>query len=162
MAFQDFRHYRAPDGVMDMLHLPVAASEAFVAGEPVVVGAAGTITECATDPSVVTGIAAHKSTDVKGDDLGAGTQITLYGTSPSQIFITKNLTTDGAGAAGTPALTNIGDQLGFALNSGTWSLDTSMNNLTAEVVGVQDAAGNDLGSNNVLAGTGVWLLFRFI
>lgn len=162
MGFQDLRHYRAPDGVVDMLSFPVAASQAFLAGEPVVVGAAGTITECVTDPSVVTGIAAHKSTDVDGNDLGVGTQVTVYGTSPSQVFITKNFATDGSGTAATPALTSIGDQAGLSLASGTWYLDTGTANLLCEVVGVQDAAGNNLSDPNVLPGTGVWVLFRFI
>jgi hypothetical protein len=145
-----------------MKSFPVAASETFRAGEPVVVGAAGTITECLTDPPVISGIAAHRSTDGNGTDLGVGTQVTVYGTSPNQTFITNNLTSDGAGTAAVPALTNIGDLVGLALSGGVWSLDTSVDNLTCQIDGVQDVAGNNLGDPNVLPGAGVWVLFHFI
>jgi len=161
MGFMDFRHYRAPDGVVDITSYPVAASQTFVGGEPVVVGAAGTITECGDDPAIVDGIAAHKSTDVDGNSLGTTHQIAVYGTSSGQVYITKNFATDGAGTAATPTLANIGDSAGFT-GPGTWYLDTGTTNLQTEIIGVQDAAGNNLGDPNVLPGTGVWVLFKFV
>jgi hypothetical protein len=59
-------------------------------------------------------------------------------------------------------MTHIGDLFGLELSSGSWSVDSNKNNKIVEIVGVQDAAGNNLGDPNVLAGTGVWALFRFI
>ena len=162
MGFQDLRHYRAPEGDVEMLSFPVTASQSFVAGEPVVVTAAGTLSACADDPSAVDGIAAHKSSDRRGTDLGVGHPVTVYGTSKSQIFITKNFATDGSGTAATPAITNVGDLAGYELTSGTWSVDIGQNNLILQIVGVQDAAGNDLGNPNILPGTGVWVLYRHI
>jgi hypothetical protein len=160
MADQDLRHYRAPEGAIDMRSYPVAASEAFRTGEPVVLAAAGTIGECLTDPASVDGIAAHRSTDVDGTDLGVGTQITVYGTSPNQVFITRRFMV--ASVVTAPALTNIGDLVGLTLSGGIWYLDTGTDNLICMVDGVQDIAGNNLGDPNVLPGTGVWVLFHFI
>ncbi len=162
MAEQDFRHYQAPDGVVDMRSFPVTAGESFRAGEPVVVAAAGTLGECADDPASVDGIAAHRSVDHDGVDLGVGTPITVYGTSPSQVFISRRFATDGDGTAASPALTNVGDLAGFDLNAGVWTVDIGQNNLIVKIVGVQDANGRDLGNPNILPGTGVWVLFSFI
>jgi hypothetical protein len=163
MAVQDIQHFSAPNGDTDMRAYPVTASQTFVAGEPVVVIAAGTLSECADDPSAVTGIAAHKSTDVKGASLGTTHPITVYRGSPGQIFKTRNFATDGGGTAATPTLAHIGDYAGLDFTSGTdWFLDTGQNNLICEIVGVRDAAGNNLGDPRVLPGTGVWVLFTFV
>jgi hypothetical protein len=162
MAQQDIRHYQAPNGVVDIRSYPVTASQAFLEGEPVTLTNAGTLSECSDDPARVTGIAAHKSSDVDGTDLGVGTPISVYGTDPSQVFITKKFATDGDGTAATPALTNVGDLAGLDLNAGVWTLDIGQDNVICEILGVQDISGRDLGDPNLLAGTGVWVLFRFI
>ena len=162
MARQDILHYSANNGVPEMRAFPVTAGQSFQQGEPVVVVAAGTLSECADDPPSVDGIAAHRSTDVDGTDLGVGTPITVYGIAPGQTFKTKNFATDGAGTTTAPALTNVGDLAGFDLSGGNWFLDTGQNNLITQIVGVRDAAGNDLGNPNVLPGAGVWVLFQFI
>ena len=163
MSVQDFRHYQAPSGDTDMRAYPVTASQTFVAGEPVVVSSAGTLSECTDDPPAVTGIAAHKSTDVKGTSAPAGTRITVYKGSPGQVFITRNFATDGGGTAATPTLTRIGELAGFDFtNSTDWFLDTGQDNLLCRIEGVQDAAGNNLGDPRVLDGTGVWVLFTFL
>ncbi len=159
MSKQDFRHYQSPNGITDLHAYPVTASETFLAGEPVVVAAAGTLGECADDPSVIAGMAAHGSLDVDNADLGVGSPVTVYGFTPGQVFITRRFATDGAGTAATPALTNVGDLAGFDLSSGVWTLDTGQGNLLARIVGVQDISGNNLGDPNVLPGTGVWVLF---
>jgi len=162
MSFQDILHHSAPNGVVDTRAYPVAASQSFQAGEPVVLQAAGTLIECSDDPPAVTGIAAHRSTDVDGVDRGVGTQVTVYAGSSGQVFRTKNFATDGSGTAASPGLTNVGDLAGLDLSSGVWTLDTGQDNLICEIVGVRDAAGNNLGDPNVLPGTGVWVLFTFI
>lgn len=161
MGTHDLRHYRAPDGVVDMKSFPVTASQTFVVGEPAVVIAAGTLSECADDPSAVDGVAAHGVVNGKGVTSPVGTQVTVYGTGKDQVFITKNFATDGAGTAATPALTNVGDLAGLT-GPGTWYLDIGAANKICQIEGVQDAAGNNLGDPNVLPGTGVWVLFRFI
>ncbi len=162
MAVQDLQHFSAPNGDTDMKSFPVTASQTFVMGEPVVVVAAGTLSECADDPPAVDGIAAHKSTDVKGNSLGTTFPITVYGTRPDQIFKTQNFATDGSGTAATPTLANVGDLAGLDFSGGTWSLDTGQDNLLCKIDGVRDAAGNNLGDPRVLPGTGVWVLFHFI
>ena len=161
MSVHDFRHYRAPNGVADTKSFPVTASETFVAGEPVVVAAAGTLGECGDDPSAVDGIAAHAPVNSDGSTFSVGQPVTVHGTGSDQVFITKRFATDGAGTAATPALTSIGDLAGLT-GPGTWYLDTGAANKICKVIGVQDAAGNNLGDPNVLPGTGVWVLFNFI
>jgi len=161
VGVHDLRHYQAPDGVIDMRSFPVTASATFLVGEPIVIAAAGTIDECGDDPASVDGIAAHSPTNIDGSAMAVGYSVTVYGTSPSQTFITKNFATDGAGTAATPALTNIGDLAGLT-GPGTWYVDTGAANKIIQITGVQDAAGNNLGDPNVLPGTGVWVLFRFI
>jgi hypothetical protein len=163
MSVQDFRHYQSPNGVIDTHAFPMTASQTFAAGEPVVVIAAGTLSECADDPPAVTGIAAFKATDMRGTSAPAGAPITVYMATPGQVFITRNFATAGAGAAVTPTLANIGDLAGFDFTNGTdWVLDTGQDNLLCRVTGVQDAAGNNLGDPRVLPGTGVWVLFTFL
>ena len=164
MSVQDFRHYQAPSGDTDMRAYPVTASQTFVAGEPVVVvTGAGTLSECTDDPPAVTGIAAHKSTDVKGNSLGTTHPITVYRGTAGQVFITRNFATDGGGTAATPTLANVGDLAGFDFTSTTdWFLDTGQDNLLCRIEGVQDAQGNNLGDPRVLDGTGVWVLFTFL
>ena len=162
MSRQDILHFSSPDGVTGLRAYPVTASQTFQQGEPVVVIAAGTLSECADDPSSVTGIAAHRSTDVNGTDLGVGTPITVYTAGPNDTFKTNNFATDGAGTAAVPTLTNVGELAGLDLSSGVWTLDTDQNNLICEIVGVRDAAGNDLSNPNVLPGAGLWVLFKFL
>ncbi len=162
MAEQDIRHYQAPNGVIDMRSFPVTAGESFRAGEPVVVGAAGTLGECTDDPASLAGIAAHRSQDVDGVDLGVGTTVSVYGASPGQIFITRRFATDGAGTAVAPTLTNIGELAGLDLSGGIWTLDTGQGNLICSIVGVQDISGNNLSDPNVLPGAGLWVLFTFV
>jgi hypothetical protein len=163
VSVQDFRHFQSAQGVVDMQSFPVKASETFVAGEPVVLNANGTLEECGDDPPVVTGIAAHKSTDVKGNSLGTTFPITVYMASPGQVFITRNFASAGAGAAVTPTIDLIGDLAGLDFSGDPdWFLDTGQDNLVCRIVGVQDAMGNNLGDPRVLPGTGVWVLFTFI
>ena len=162
MSKQDIRHFTAPNGAVDTKSFPVTAGQTFQQGEPVVISAAGTAGECTDDPSVIDGIAAHRSTDVNGTDLGVGTQITIYAPGSGQVFISRRFARDGAGTAVAPALTDVGDLAGFDLSGGIWSVDSGQDNLLVQITGVQDAAGNNLSDPNVLPGAGVWVLFEFI
>lgn len=162
MADRDLEWYSSNTGGPDMRAGPVTAAQAFRTGEPVVGIAAGTLSEAGDDPSAITGIAAHRTTDVDGTDLGVGHPVTYYGTGPEQVFKTTNFATAGAGVAVTPSLTDIWDLAGLTLASGVWSLDTGTNNLIAEIIGVLDNKGVNLADPNLLPGTGSVVLFRFI
>lgn len=162
MSRQDILHFSSPDGVTGLRAYPVTASQSFQQGEPVVVGAAGTLGECADDPASVTGIAAHRSTDVNGTDLGVGSQITVYTAGPNDTFKTRRFATDGSGTAATPTLTNVGEFAGLDFSGGVWTLDTLKNNLICEITGVRDSAGNNLSDPNILPGAGLWVLFKFL
>ena len=160
MSVQDFRFYQSLSGEPDMQSFAVSGSSTFAAGEPVVLTSVGVISECGDDPPSVIGIAAHRSTDVKGTSFTVGHPVTVYRTTPGQIFITRNFATGGGGVAVTPQITDIGDLAGFDFSNGVdWFLDTGQDNENFIIVGVQDAMGNNLADPRVLPGTGVWVLF---
>jgi hypothetical protein len=140
-----------------MQAFPVMAGRSFRAGEPVVVRAEGDLNEASTDPSIITGIAAHGAIDGRGNRLPGGSPVTVYGTSPGQVFITKKFKVAGTETA--PVQTNIGDLVGMKVTGGVWFLDTGAGNLNFRVTGVQDISGRDIADPNTLAGTGVWVLF---
>jgi hypothetical protein len=160
MAERDFMPYQCEG---ERVAFPVAAGQTFLAGEPVVLQAAGTLIEATDDPSAIDGIACHRTpTDLNGNPAGVGSRVTVYRISKDQVYKTKNFATDGAGTAVVPALTNVGDQAGLTLASGVWSVDIGTGNLLVQIVGVRDIDGRDLADPNVLAGAGLWVLFRFI
>ncbi len=140
---------------------PVTASQTFLAGEPVTLVAAGTLSEASDDPAAITGIAAHRATDRANASFPVGQRITVYGIA-NTVFKTKNFATAGAGAAVVPTLANIGDLAGLTLSGGAWSLDTGTNNLIAEVTGILDAKGFSLSDPNLSVGVGVTVLFKLI
>lgn len=160
MSERDFMPYQCEG---ERIAFPVTAGQTFLAGEPVAVSAAGTLSEAGDDPSTISGIACHRTpTNLIGGSAGVGSRVTVYRISKDQVYKTKNFATDGAGTAVVPALTNIGDQAGLTLASGVWSVDTGTANLLVEVVGVRDIDGRDLADPNILPGAGHWVLFRFI
>ncbi len=162
MSERDINWYRSNTGGPDMRAAAATASQTFQAGEPVVVVAAGTLSEAGDDPSAISGIAAHRTTDVEGTDFGVGRQITFYGIGNAQEFKTKNFATDGAGTSATPTGAIRGDLAGLTLASGVWSLDTGTNNLIAEITAVFDNKGFNLNDPVLSPGTGVEVHFRFI
>ncbi len=163
MSARDFNWYSSNTGAPDPRGFPITASQAFLEGEPVILVAAGTLSEAATDPASIVGIAAGRSTDVDGNAFAAGRLITTYGIGPEQIYKTTSFTSDGAGAtAAVPTLANIGDVAGLALTGGVWSLDTGTANLIAEIVGVLDSNGRNLSDPVLSSGTGSIVLFRFV
>ena len=163
MSARDFAFYTSTTGSQNSMARPITASQSFLEGEPVTVVAAGTLSECLTDPADVAGIAAMRSTDVDGTAHPVGTLITLHAGAADQIFKTTSITSDGAGATTlVPTLANIGDLAGFALTGGVWSLDTGTNNLLCEITGVLDRDGRNLSDPNLLPGAGSIVLFRFV
>ena len=163
MAAYDIMPFSSPGGNPGRRAFPVTASQTFQAGEPVVLTAAGTLSECADDPSALDGIAAHRSTDVDGTDQGVGFQVTTYAPLRNQIFRCNNFATDGAGTAVAPTLTDIGTLGGLTfLNSLDWVVDMGTANMILCIVGVQDSNGRDLSDPNLLVGAGVTALFTFV
>ena len=161
MAEFDFEVHHTPGSDEDRLGYPVTASQTFLAGEPVVVTAAGRLSEATDDPASVRGIAAHRSTDRNGDSFPEGQTVTVILTGDT-VFRTQNFATDGAGTLVTPIVSNIGDPAGFTLSGDDWSLDTGTANVIAEVVAILDIFGNYIDDPNALAGDGLKVLFRFI
>ncbi len=162
MAARDIAWYSSKDGSPDPFSYAVTASQSFLEGEAVLVVAAGTLSEAADDPSAITGIAAHRSTDVDGTALPVGRRVTVYRTSPGQVFRTTNFATDGAGTAATPTVANVGDTAGLDFSGGNWFLDTNKNNVICAIVDVLDSKGQSLSDPLLNVGTGSIVLFEFI
>lgn len=168
MAKNDIRPFRAASGGTNTLSaFPLAASQTFEEGEPVVVQAAGTLAECATNPGTVAGISAGSSQGKTstGDDgtRPTGTMIQVYSPTDEQLFVTQNFATDGSGTAATPDQTHVGDLAGFTLTGGDWYVDTGASNDHVEIVAVLDGNGQPVGDSTVrTAGTGVSVVFVFL
>jgi hypothetical protein len=172
MARDDIRPFRAVNGGTHELKTgPMAAGAAFNMGEPVVWDGAGGLTEAADDPAAIFGISAVDasatavSVFIRYLTRAAGTPIQVYDIDQDQLFICANFATDGAGTPATPTQANaIGVPAGLNLNLVTnlWSVDTGSANLICTVENVIDARANFITDPNVLTGTGVAVIFRFI
>ncbi len=164
MAQHDFMPYRAPNGATETLSFRSSTGQTFLAGEPVIINAAGRLIEAGSDPASVAGIAAHRSTDVDGNDFASNSRMTVYGTSPSQIYKTRRLSINGNGVLTATSFSadRLGEPAGFILNSGVWFLDTASGNLLTTIVGIMDQNGRNLTDPNVLSGDGFWALFHFV
>jgi hypothetical protein len=168
MARNDIRPFRpGSGGTQNQVAYPLAGSQTFEEGEPVVLSG-GSIQECATNPAVVAGISVGTSQgkDANGDDgtRPTGTLIQVYTPTDEQLFVTQNFATDGSGTPATPAQSNVGSQAGFTLDgSGGWYVDTNAVNKHVEIVAVLDGNGQPIGDTNVrTAGTGVSVVFVFL
>jgi hypothetical protein len=160
MAERDFMPYQCEG---ERIAFPVTAGETFLAGEPVALGAAGTLSEAGDDPSTITGIACHRTpTNLIGGSAGVGSRVTVYRVSKDQVYKTKKFAENGDGTVLVPTLTNVGEQAGLTHSGDDWYVDIGTNNLLAEIVGIRDIDGRDLADPNVLPGAGLWVLFRFI
>lgn len=183
MAKNDFLPYRGTDQG-NVLPAPevgyLTAGSSFVLGEPVVVVAAGTLSECASGAATLDGIAA-----MSGDTVGATDPVGVYRTpmgmyTPTgndslpttndpttfwrirqrRLWIAQRFSTDGTGAAlVVPALANIGDAVGIILNAGNWSIDGNAGTAkVARIVDVLDAFGDSIVKS---AKTGSKAIFEF-
>ena len=168
MARNDIRPFRpASGGTQNMVAYPLVAGQDFEEGEPVVVGAAGTLAECATNPATVSGISAASSqgkTSVGTDGTRpTGTMIQIYTPTDEQLFVTQNLARDGAGTAVTPLQTDVADLAGFTLASDVWYVDSGAVNQHVEIVAVLDSDGQPIGDSTIRdAGTGLSVVFVFV
>ena len=162
MAARDLQFFNAMGGSEERLSYALGANQSIFEGEPVVVAASGLASECGDDPSTVDGIAAHRSRDVDNRAFTGGRRLTVNGVSPDQIFKTKNFATDGAGTLAVPDTTHIGDLGGLTLSGGVWYVDTGTANDILMVTGVRDVSGRDVLDPLISAGTGVYVLFKFL
>ena len=134
MASLDIMPFSSPlGGTVTVQHGYLDASETFLTGEPVRITASGTISEAADEPvdSGIVGISAQPgSTAVTNpktnENYTTNDLVSYWPAHPTQLWVTKNFATDGAGTQAAPAQTNIGDQCGLSLTTGTWSLDTGV------------------------------------
>ena len=169
MAKNDIRPSRpSSGGTQHITAYPLTTGQTFEEGEVVVVAAAGTLSEAADDPATVAGISAGGS---QGRNTAGGlsvstrpdgTMIPIYTATDEQVFETYNLATDGAGTLVTPTLAHVGDNAGFTLNGGQWSVDTGAGNEHVEIIEVLDVNGAPLGDQNSrTVGAGVTVRFVF-
>lgn len=181
MAKNDIRPFSHPMGGHGRVHwVRLNASETFVAGEPVSINADGELTESADDPvdADLFGIALASGDTVGATDgngtfkfkIGAFAPGTGYPTTgdlvPVQVpdsntyFITKNFSAAGSAFAdASPALADIGDEVGLSLISGSWGVDQSATNNTCRIVDVLDA---NLNSIQLSGGTGTQVVFQIV
>lgn len=157
----------------------LTAAQSFVTGEPVLVVAAGTVSEAATNPSTIDGIAAASGDTVGATDANgtfripnglftpgaspnlpvAGDPVPFWRVRQRRKWIAARFSTDGTGAAlTTPALSHIGDTVGLALNSGNWSVDNAVANKVGKITDVIDAGGESITRSGK---TGANVIFEF-
>ncbi len=147
MARNDIVVWKSPHGGHTMTeHFPLEASETFRKGEFVSLNTSGELTESADDPvdADLLGVAAGDGdtgieNPLTGVDYAADDFIPVYLPDTHTIFKTGNFATDGAGTSAAPTADNIGDEAGFTLASGVWSVDVGATNNLARIMDVLDA-----------------------
>ena len=158
------------------------ASETFGVGEPVFENTDGEVAESGDDPTPATFAGISLSS---GDTVGASDPVGTFRRSVGQFqpglspntpqtgdpvlyrklypgarIACDNFATDGAGTLVTPTTANaIGEQAGFTLASGTYSIDTGTTNEPLRIVGVLDANGDDIRWSG---GTGVTVVAEVV
>ncbi len=170
MAANDIMPWQAPSGAEERLSHPVAATQAFLVGEPVVLSN-GALIECVDDPANVDGISAQGAEERAGIGLSVaslpvGSSITIYGVNDTQVFTCSNFATDGAGTSAAPTQANAIDELaGLTLDASTipvWYVDTGTANQLVRIVDVLDARRNSIQNPQIVTTAGVTVLFKFI
>ncbi len=163
MAARDIMPYRTTDGSQQhTASYALNAAQTFLAGEPVILEGTGHLSIAVTDPAVIVGIAAHRSTDVNGTSYLTDTYVTVYGVDSTQLYKCRNIATDGSGTAVEPGKSRIGELAGLVLNGSDWFVDTGANNLICEIVEVRDSVGNLIGDVTLVNSTGTWTIVRFL
>jgi hypothetical protein len=168
MAKNDIRPFRSPlGGSTGLSAYPLAASQTFEDGEPVV-ASSGALAEAGDDPSEILGIAAASSQGKTANGADGvrptGTLIQVVTGENNQLFISDMFATDGAGTAAVPTQANaVGVQGGLTLTGGNWYVDTGAANAILEIESVLDADGFMLGDPAVpQVGAGVSVVFRLL
>jgi len=166
MAARDIMPWRSPVGDEERLAFPVAATQTFFEGEPLVLTAGGALNEAVDDPAAIIGIAAVPAitNTFSGASAATGTMLTVYGTADSNVFRCSNfISTALAGSVTVPTQANaIGELAGLDLTGGVWSVSCSALNMICIIDDVLDAQKNSITNPNILTTAGVHVLFRFI
>ena len=124
----------------------VAATQTLARGEPVLLNANGQIEECADNPSAVIGIMAESASS-----LAENSRVPVWLISNTEtLWLCATAARNGAGTSVTPDVTDIGDQCGLILLSGSWIADTGAGNKIAEVVDVDDGLGRSITDTRIL------------
>lgn len=165
MAARDIMPWRSSDDE-ERLAFPVAATQTFLEGEPLVLTAGGALNEAASDPAAIIGIAAVPAivNTFTGASAATGTMLSVYGTADSNVFISSNFIASAIfGAVTVPTQANaIGALAGLTLAGGIWSVSASALNLICIIDDVLDARRNSITNPNILTTAGVNVLFRFV
>jgi len=154
-------------GHSKVTHYPLAVAAAFLAGEPVVVQADGTLVECITNPDItaqpptLTGIAAAAAVNVaqlntNSATIPANVLAPVIEMAPDVEFETRNLFS-ASDALVVPLLSHINDKGSLRLTGGgVWGIDVGAGNLHFRIVRVLDSLKRDI---RVSGGTGVFVRF---
>ena len=167
--------FRVRSGCHEIREYPLETSQTFEQGEPVVVDlASGEIEECATDPVMVTGIAAGTSLNrvpAAGGDLDGGTALadnTLIGVylpTDNTLFCcdAENFATDGAATEATPTAANaVGETAGFTTDGTDWRIDTGANNRHVVIEALYNVDGQNVKDPLANSTTAALITFSFI
>jgi len=169
MAENDIRIWNDPEGGhCKVHHFRVNASETFWRGEPVAVNSDGELTESGDDAKNddLIGLALENGNLSTGRDWRTDTVKVTGATVPValfdhfSLFITSNLSTDGAAITATPTLAMIGDEVGLSLISGSWAADSHATYNSCRIMDVLDANFESLQVNT--SGTGVYVVFSVV
>jgi hypothetical protein len=124
----------------DVIYLPVAAAQTFIAGALVVFtyAGAGTLTECGANPAAITGMALAPASVglAPAGSIYGGTNIPVLILQPDMILKISSTTT--------PAIaTHLGIAYGITKGTNYWQLDISKTGANARftVVGISPAPG---------------------
>ena len=169
MAELDILPFRSPHGTTGVRAFPVAASQTYRHGEPLIL-TSNRLAEATSDPSAIVGIAAEDSRDIENDTTGGlngqpadgGTPRSVYLPVHEQTFLARNFATDGAGTSVAPTVSVIGTLAGLIKAGNTWSVDTAANNLICQINDVLDARKNSIDNPRLQSGTGTYVVVEFI
>ena len=142
-------------------------TETFEQGEPVRLDNGGNIVECADDMDndniigfAAAGPGASRIDPNTGNAYADDAVLPVYMPDSTTWFAAQVFATDGAGTSTAPVATAIGDEAGFTLASGVWSIDIGTSNNLARIVDVIDVNGVSLILPN--AGAGVTTIFALL
>ena len=140
-----FNIARLPSGTPNIINYRYTAAQTFTKGALLVDVAAGTVQECAADPTSVIGIALEAAGSKPGGTGianspsyitgGNNNEVAVAIADRSQMFSCRGVS--GATDPVTPALTNIGEVYGVAKTGNDWVLDLAETTTTVcEVVDI--------------------------
>ena len=169
MAENDIRVWNSPRGGHAKVgHFRVNASETFWRGEPVALNADGELTESADDcvNDDLLGIALENGNLTSGRDWKTDTTKVTGATIPVALadhltlFITSNFGASSESFGSTPALADIGDEVGLELCTNVWGVNQGATYNSCRIMDVLDANFESLQINT--GGTGVYVVFSIV